>query len=63
MKIELNPMSALPSDRLRHNDRCGSTDEDGAALPTAQGSGSFKVPPSWWGAGIWGPLWSQKWVL
>jgi hypothetical protein len=29
MKIELNPMSALPSDRLRHNDRCGALTKTG----------------------------------
>jgi hypothetical protein len=63
MKIELNPMSALPSDRLRHNDRCGALTKTGQLCQQPEGSGSFKVPPSWWGSGIWGPLWSQKWVL
>jgi len=29
MKIELNPMSALPSDRLQHNDRCGARTKKG----------------------------------
>jgi hypothetical protein len=29
MEIELNPMSALPSDRLQHNDRCGARTKTG----------------------------------
>jgi hypothetical protein len=29
MKIELNPMSALSSDRLQHNDRCGARTKTG----------------------------------